>query len=313
MIPRLETFQQLISTYGCPGSSSTDWTPCDGSDKTNLHPLLLPLLSSSQDGERVISAVVTPYTTSKTPLPIVESFRGSRGLNLLSLNSEHLLRRIAATKDTEGVASAVNDYNANLGSGLLPPELDNTYLAGDVDKLGYGVDKYLSLRVGPFPDVYYNLALSHKETTTRLIAAEAANGKFGGWGGSFRRYGRLLEMTGDRADEARDAVLVCFNLPLYTVGMDDADFLEIARIAGIDGGFQGLRGFVDKLREKENSDMMKGSQNSKSPQDAVLEKAGKLLDETSLSDEFTWDSVRGELGALYREAGKNEVASFVEC
>ena len=127
------------------------------------------------------------YTNADTAVPLVVASRGGRGVSLVSLQSEHLSRRIAATQDFQSNdPSALELYNEGLGEGKLPPLLDSTYIEEEVEKLGYGLDKYLALRVGPFPDVYDRLCASHAEVTTRLIAAEAANGKFVGWGRSFR-------------------------------------------------------------------------------------------------------------------------------
>jgi len=165
-IPRHERFISLLVKCGCPGSTVTaPLIPVTHDDPNleDLHPLLIPIVRTKDTVPKYICALLSPhnkYSTSSDPptLPIVETYPHSPGLKLLSLNSEHLLRRIAATADINSDSEAVDLYNDDLGSGTtLPPNLtslDCTYSPSDVAGLGYGLDKYLLLRVGPFPDVY---------------------------------------------------------------------------------------------------------------------------------------------------------------
>ena len=54
--------------------------------------------------------------------------------------------------------------------------MDTPYEMGSVEQLGYGLDKYVLLRVGPFPDLYETMSnqhLSKGDNKSSLIAAEA--------------------------------------------------------------------------------------------------------------------------------------------
>ena len=66
------------------------------------------------------------------------------------------MRRIACENDVAEAPGRdlVSLYNTGLGNGKLAPALDAPYESGSVDQLGYGLDKYVLLRVGPFPDLY---------------------------------------------------------------------------------------------------------------------------------------------------------------
>ena len=107
---------------------------------SNLHPYLYPIARSKSTGN-FVCALRNAYAEEgdlSNPWPIVESALDGPGMNLLSLNSEHLMRRIACEQDFAGDgAEAVEIYNEGLGAGVLKDKaFDNPYVAGDVEKLG---------------------------------------------------------------------------------------------------------------------------------------------------------------------------------
>lgn len=175
-ISRLRTLQTLLNKHGAPGSQGCT-TPYDlvpvvtlppsdvpelvskldvvvdrdapsttaGRELLDLHPHLFPICKSAQTGNYICGlrrayANDASYTSSsKAPWPIVEATVGGPGMRLLSLQSEHLMRRIACESDFYGTASDLVDvYNDGLGKGLLNDvSLDKPYAPGDVAKLGY--------------------------------------------------------------------------------------------------------------------------------------------------------------------------------
>jgi hypothetical protein len=183
-VSRLNTLQTLLSERGAPGSRGCKITNGDlvaispseaatSSTYVNLHPHLFPLAKSESTGN-VICALRRAYADDadydspsiNAPWPIVESAVGVPGMRLLALNSEHMMRRIAADADAnlegEDAEKIIGIYNEGLGKGeLTDTQLDNVYEAGSVSKLGYGLDKYVLLRVGPFPDLYETMANNH--------------------------------------------------------------------------------------------------------------------------------------------------------
>ena len=116
-VSRLSTLQTLLSKRGAPGSigcnqSGGDLIPIpistsSSNEYKDLHPHLLPLAKSTSSGN-IICALRRAYADDSpdyespsinAPWPIVESGVGLPGMRLLSLNSEHLMRRIAADAD----------------------------------------------------------------------------------------------------------------------------------------------------------------------------------------------------------------------
>lgn len=160
-ISRISTLQQLLQMHGAPGSATCNQandlipiiepiqeapelvaslTSSQDDELSNIHPYLFPIAKSKSTGN-VICAMKSAYsdnTDKEMPWPIVETSIGGRGMNLLALNSEHLMRRIACEQDFAGNgAETVALYNDGLGAGLLKEKaFDNPYVVGDVEKLG---------------------------------------------------------------------------------------------------------------------------------------------------------------------------------
>lgn len=90
-----------------------------------------------------------------------------------------------------------------------------------IQTLSYGVEKYVLLRVGPFPDLYESMASQHAargDESSSLIAAETSNGKFTGFGSTFAFYAKLLSSFPNREEEAKDAARMCLRLPISSIG-----------------------------------------------------------------------------------------------
>lgn len=301
----------------------------------NLHPYLFPIAQSQRTGN-VICAYRDPITEEydrRHPWPIVEAKAGGPGFQLLALNSEHLMRRIVCELDDAASESIdqSNDsresnfiiqlYNEGLGQGLLKDsKLDTPYERGSVSKLGYGVDKYVLLRVGPFSDLYETMARQHfakGDEQSALIAAEASNSKLSGFGSTFRFYARLLSSFKNRKEECRDAARMCLRMPLSSIGMDYVDLEEVATLgqmitddsaATTDGAIQKIKEFYKLMKSVEADEDPKSS--GKTDIQIVLEEAVVLLNDAVL-DKKEWKDIRPELSKLLRSAGKSDMANFV--
>lgn len=294
----------------------------------DLHPHLFPLAKSTSTGN-LICALRRAYADDadydsqsiNAPWPLVESAVGVPGMRLLSLNSEHFMRRIAADADDglsgEEADKIIGMYNDGLGEGNLSDRaLDTKYEAGSVAKLGYGADKYILLRVGPFPDLYETMALNHlgrEDTESSLIAAEANNGKFGGFGSTFAFYARLLSSLPQRAEEARDAARMCVRMPLPSMGLTRNDFAEISKMAqfalpddSTDVAMQKMLDFYEKVREHEKEE----NSGDKTPKQTACDDANYLLDVACLTGQ-NYGEVRGKIAEIYEKAGMDEMAAFV--
>lgn len=246
------------------------------------------------------------------------------GYNLLSLNSEQLMRRMVAEVDGDNDSphkDVIDIYNQELGQGLLTDKsLDVLYEPGSVEKLGYGAAKYVLLRVGPFPDLYEEMSNQHSargDESSSLIAAEASNGKFTGFGSTFRFYAQLLNSFPNRADEARDAARVCLRLPLPSMGMEKEDFISVAQLGGFgpeegDGpqSLEKMEEMYDKIKAHEEDDDQ--ARANMTAEQMAIEDANKILDKMVFQSEQDWSSVRKELGDIYSEAGLDDMAVFVD-
>ncbi|KAK1740544.1 cyclin delta-3 family protein [Skeletonema marinoi] len=279
-VSRLDTLQTLLSRGVHQGGGDIVPIPLSSSSSSefkDLHPHLLPLARSQAQGT---------FT-----LAIVESAVGLPGMRLLSLNSEHLMRRICADTDAnlegDDAQRILELYNDGLGSGSLGA-MDVPYEMGSVEKLGYGLEKYVLLRVGPFPDLYETMAnqhLSRGDEESSLIAAEASNGKFGGFGSTFAFYAKLLSSLPNRDEECRDAARMCVRMPLPSMGLTVSDFATVSKMAHYADA-------ADNMRQH-------------------CRNANYLLDIACLTGQ-KYGEVREEIANIYRSAGMESDADFAD-
>lgn len=182
----------------------------------------------------------------------------------------------------------------------------------------YGVDKYVLLRVGPFPDIYESLALGHAERgdeSSSLISAEAANTKISGFASGFLFYARLLSSYNNREEETRDAARMCLRMPLPSIGMTIDDFREAA-ILGLlaeesDSDAEVLakmQRMYEKIRESEQEDPT--SNQGKTPEQMAFDEANYILDTAALTG-GEWSAVRPKLAEIYTSVGRDDMAAFV--
>lgn len=344
-VSRFDTLQSLLHKHGAPGSKgcfkANDLVPLSsGSDDDesllDLHPHLYPIAVSSSTGNYVCAlrrayADDADYESSNAaPWPIVESKLNVAGYNLLAINSEHFMRRIVA--EVDGAAEDDNDsnaeeiinmYNKGLGDGILKDKaLDDPYEPGSVEKLGYGVDKYILLRVGPFPDLYQRMSQNHVERgdeSSALIAAESANGKFVGFGSTFASYANLLSTFDNRDDETRDAARMCLRLPIPSIGMEATELINIARKCDIPGVLEDdhddmvlekLESFYGKIRKHEEDD--DDTKASMTPEQIAIDEVNCILDTTSFDPNRKWSSTRKQIAEIYKFAGMDDMATFID-
>jgi hypothetical protein len=342
-VSRVETLQTLLSKVGAPGSQVCnqpgDLEPVSAHEGVtmNLHPHLLPIAKSQAKPDHYVCALRRAFaddamyeSSTDAPWPIVEAKIGGPGYRLLSLNSEQLMRRIAAEADGDEEISDSNAediisiYNQGLGkgSGVVAEAFDNIYEAGSVAQLGYGSAKFCLLRVGPFPDLYEEMSSQHSKRNdepSSLIAAEASNSKFTGFASTFKFYAELLSSFPNREDEARDAARVCLRMPLPSIGMNTEDIVRVSQMAqlcteGDDNvtAMKNMKDMYEKIKKHEEEDE-KGKANM-TPEQVAIEDANAILDQMVFVEdsERDWSSVREELGDIYLCAGLDDMAAFVD-
>lgn len=183
----------------------------------------------------------------------------------------------------------------------------------------YGSEKYTLLRVGPFPDLYENMALQHlsrEDEQSSLIAAEASNGKFGTFGSTYKFYARLLRSLPNRNDEARDAARMCLRVPLPSMGLTLEDFKEVAVLGQLADKDDSTADAVKKLQEMyvkirvhEKEDDPQANQGM-TPEQMAADEANHLLNTAALTG-GSWRGTRSKLAEIFREVGKDDMAAFV--
>lgn len=236
------------------------------------------------------------------------------------------MRRIAAEADddSDNSSEVVDIYNAELGkgSGVVEAAFDDVYELGSVAKLGYGASKYCLLRVGPFPDLYEEMAAQHSQRndeSSSLIAAEAANGKLTGFASTFKFYAELLNSFPNRGDEAKDAARVCLRMPIPSIGLDIKDVVRVSQMAklctendDVGTAINNLKDMYDKIKKHEQEDDQ--GKSSMTPEQMAIEDANEILDRMVFvaDEDRDWSSVREELGDIYASAGLDDMAEFVD-
>jgi len=314
---------ELIATMSISKSKNDD-------EYTNLHPHLYPLAKSKSTGN-FICALRRAYADDAPELhenasnalwPIVEAKLDGPGIRLLALNSEYLMRRIVCECDSSGSRKELIDlYNKDLGKDIIKDEgLDRPYEEGSVDRLGYGVDKFVLLRVGPFPDIYRNLALGHakrEDESSSLIAAEVANSKISGFASTFLFYSTLLNSFPNRSEETRDAARICLRMPLPSIGLTAQEFREVAVLGKIANEtdsdeeiFAKLQIQYQKIRDHDNQDDPRGGNADMTPEQKAIDEANYLIDTTALTGS-DWSNVRPKLAKIYKSVGQDDMARFV--
>lgn len=334
-VSRVALLQTLLSRHGAPGSLfcngpndlvAVSATVCkDGDETFDLHPQLIPLAKSESTGKYVCALRIIASgeegesEVEDAPFPLVEAGVCGPGMNLLALNSEHLMRRIAAEADFGGKGEEIVElYNVGISDGDVEKGLDSPYEPGSVEKLGYGIDKYTLLRVGPFPDLYKTMSDNHaakNDESSSLIAAETANRKFPGFASTFLSYARRLSMSPNREDETKDAARVCLRLKLHSIGSEVEDFADVAVLVGVAEKDESIEEKMGKLAvayEKiRKHELEQEDTTGKTPLQSAMEDAKYLMDKTALTG-GKWGEIRGTLADIYAQVGKNEAANFVD-
>ncbi len=197
------------------------------SDRQGLHPLVIPLTKS---GDEYTCLLRWPTPQEGAPIPVVKTRPGLNGLKLVAQNTLDLAHRLAAEEDhTQGREA---DWAASLVNQHLPAE--KQYVRGAVEKVGYGLERFLFLKVGQFPDVYEFLTEFHlgkNDQASALVTAEKAYNTFNGWGQPYMQYCKLLRSMKNREEEMRDAALAALRTPLWTVAQEQEDLDMVLQAA----------------------------------------------------------------------------------
>lgn len=282
---------------GEPPYKPPDWT----------HPLCFPLATMGEGSEEhVIGLLRWPRAKLSTELPVIKC--NSRGqITVLAQTAAHYASRLAAELDFSDSPLAPEALIlANTG---WPYE--KQLESGSVKNFGRGLDRYLILRVAPFPDTYQALAQGHLErgdATSALITAEKVCEVFPEYGHLHLWQSSLLSMQPGYGEEARDAARCALEKPFWTLGISSrAQFESLLEVAEIKGG---LDAFAAEYAQK--------SQEAKATKsdDQFTDNASRAMDEAVLAaarrdGPVNWASVRPELAEAYDRAALEDVGRLV--
>lgn len=278
-------------------ASSTRFLP--PSNRTDLHPFLIPLVYDIET-EVTTGLLRWPTPPDEMDLPIVQSTPRDPSLKLLAPSAKSYVTRQLASADFAGKHEQRNSLRSACSLALA-------YQNGDVDKSGVGLERFLILKVGPFPDIYEGLAEFHKakgDTQSALITCERAANAHPGWGRAHAYHANFLRELG-RDMEARDAARFCLQMPLWTIGPEET-VLDMASLAGYEDSTSLGKIFKRLYEDDRKQEIADG----KAPQQVALDRAAYLLD-VCFTDGSGWESIKENLAVLYEEADMPDFATFV--
>uniref|UniRef100_A0A7S3EKV4 Uncharacterized protein n=1 Tax=Rhodosorus marinus TaxID=101924 RepID=A0A7S3EKV4_9RHOD len=263
----------------------------DPSKRAGLHPFLIPI---SSDEEGTTGFLRWPTPPPDMEVPIVRNAKGEMGLTLLSTGAENFIKRHMAELDSAAKPADVS----------VPEELQ--IAEGEVESLGFGLERYVILKIGPFPDIYEGLTRFHEikgDMQSALVCAERSGVAFPGWARGHCFHARLLQRF-NRNSEARDAARYALQLPLWTLG---DSLQEMGQIAGYQDETS-LQKIFKRLAEDERENEIK---DGKPKEQVALDRAAYLMDYTYAAG-GSWDEIKDELAALYNEGMVTDSASFLK-
>ncbi|KAM6540540.1 hypothetical protein CsatB_004987 [Cannabis sativa] len=266
--------------------------------KQGLIPIVIPL---ARNNSGAITALLRwPTAPPGMEMPVVEVRK--HGVWLLAKNVDQLIHRILVEADTEN--SSENSDELFHASGDLGEKL---YTKGDFAKSQISnLDVYLLKQVGLFPDVLERKVKRHFEQgdhVSAMVTGEFYTKKehFPGFARPFVFNAEVLLKVG-RTSEAKDAARGALKSPWWTLG---CKYEEVANIAQWDD--EQIEYFKEKVSEEgKQEDLKKG----KAPAQVVLDEAAFLLDLASVDG--TWDECVERIAECYKEAGLNDVATFIQ-
>jgi hypothetical protein len=266
-----------------------------------MHPLCFPL---ARDAEGcVVGLLRWPKAKLSTDLPVVRC-EPSGQVAILAKTVSDYATRLAAELDF--AESPLSDAAVSLANEGWPYE--KQLEAGSVKNFGRGLERYLILRVGPFPDTYQALARGHldrRDATSALITAEKACAVFPEFGALHVWQAAMLSEEPGYGEEARDAARNALEKPLWTLGISSrAQFESLVALAEKKGGLDGYASEYRRLSLE-----VKATASA----DQHTDNAARAMDEAVLtaaqSDAaVSWASLRPLLAETYAKAAVSDVA-----
>lgn len=200
-------------------------------ERAGLNPFLVPIAKDKTDNS-VIGYLRWPTQRDAMPLQIVKT--NETGLSLLSLNTDQFCTRQAVEMDFAGnnkaplaLQAANPEKKYSLGDARNYFTTAKLPLVSPEQKERLGLDRFVLIKVGHFPDCYRRIAADYMKvgnTLNCLVTCERAISLFFGWGSPVSFHVGLLNKLGRRA-EATDASKSALSLPIWTMAESKEVFL----------------------------------------------------------------------------------------
>jgi hypothetical protein len=284
-----------------------DRRPIAPDDATRgLHPLMVPL---SLDKAGAVSGVLLlPGAQPADPLrfvPVATVPSTNGALRPLGETCGTLTRRLLAELDRGSDPAAPAAIEAAAAAGVI-------YSAGEA-KLANPFARYLLPTVGPFLDIYEQLAEGHLargDDASALITCERAERAYDEWGLPFAAHARMHEGL-SRAAEARDGARVALSKPFWSLGAHAADLASLVALAGYDAP-RVSREWFGAVRHIDRGEMRHRAQEMGLPAPALSESDFVAALPFLAPAEHSWDSVRDELADTFDAEGRPELARWIK-
>uniref|UniRef100_A0A7S1I1X5 Uncharacterized protein n=1 Tax=Eutreptiella gymnastica TaxID=73025 RepID=A0A7S1I1X5_9EUGL len=261
-------------------------------------------------------------------MPLVATMGGAgSGMRPLSASTTPLVRRACAEAEEVGDLEVLEGLNTESQSGSTPWTVGE---GGEVMKM-VGAAKYITLKVGTFPDLCEDLIdmhLGRGDTVAAMVVCEKMNADLPRFGWTQLRHAELMHKLNDnRPLEVRDcAKTALWTLPMWSMGSDTSAAVErlLDLADGVptetDGSGFIMRTVADlgafKLTKSKDMQKDKLKQGETTPEQIALDRADSLMDAVALGAAGAagnWRDVAflEELASFCDEGYCKEAAAFV--
>jgi hypothetical protein len=279
------------------------------SNRSGLHPFLVPLTESSNGGP-LTCVLRWPQGHVGMELPVVRMSRGDRTVKLLARSPAEFLHKALAEEDFNNTGSTAAAAAGETGAAI--------YESGAVKRSGLPtLEAYLARKACLSPTVCETLALSHLkkgDTMSALITAEwyMRQGNFPEWGRPYEFACGLLAEHG-RPEESRDMARIALRTPWWSLLNGYESMKTAAGMDGIAQGADATRAALEEQDEMANGGALQGKfrTNPKTEKQKRLDEMGHLLNKAA-AQEVSWDEIRKDVAKELDAAGLDTVARFVE-
>lgn len=292
-----------------PGS-----TPLAPDARQGLHPLMVPLATSAAG---VSGVLMLPGVLREDPIRFVPvATVGPSGLRPLGESCAAACKRLLVDLDVSDApcagaaieAAAAEGVQYARGEALAP-------LGGRAGAKPASPAAYCILKVGPFADLYEELAQQHLargDEASALVTCERAQRAYEEWGLPFAAHASLHARLA-RGTEARDISRMALSKPLWSLGAyaAEAPLADLAAAALYEPP-RPSREWYGAVRHLDAGGGIRSRASEMGLPAQTLKESDFVQALPFLAPgRFSWDAVREELAASFEGEGRPEIARWI--